>query len=216
MNMPKSLAILGGTFDPIHNGHILSAKHVAKWLGVNQVNLMPAHLPPHKNTVTASPSQRASMVKLVCESESLLVCDQRELKRTSLSYTFDTLKEIKQEQPQTRLFFIIGMDSLLSFTKWYHWQEILTLCHLVVNCRQNYPLENLSNDTQLLLKRHQLDKNIRPQLINKQAGYIFFAPEMVVDVSSTLIRNNIKEQQSCDNLMPTSVLNYIQEHKLYR
>jgi len=152
----------------------------------------------------------------VCEREALLVCDQRELKRTSISYTLDTLKEIKQEQPQTRLFFIIGMDSLLSFTKWYHWQEILTLCHLVVNCRQSHPLENLSNDTQLLLKRHQLDKNIPPQLISKQAGYIIFAPQMAVNVSSTLIRNNIKEQQSCANLMPTSVLNYINEHKLYR
>jgi len=216
MSMPKVIAILGGTFDPIHNGHIIPAKHVAKWLGVNQVNLMPAHLPPHKNTVSASPKQRADMVKLVCNSESLFVFDQRELKRKTVTYTVDTLREIKQEFPQTTLFFIIGMDSLLSFTQWHRWQEILTLCHLVVNCRPNYSVENLPNDIQLLLNNHQLSKSIAAQLINKQAGYILFPPEIACDVSSTLIRSKIKERQTCDNLMPQSVLNYINKHQLYR
>jgi nicotinate-nucleotide adenylyltransferase len=214
--MPKIIAILGGTFDPIHNGHILSAIHVAKWLDVSQVNLIPAHLPPHKNTVNASPQQRADMVKLVCDSEPLFVYDQRELKRKALSYTVDTLKEIKKESPQTTLFFIIGMDSLLSFTRWHRWQEILTLCHLVVNCRPNYSFDNLPVTTQSLLKNHQLSKSVPPQLINKQAGYILFPPEIFCDVSSTLIRSKIKKKQSFDNLMPTSVLNYINEHQLYR
>lgn len=215
MSMPKIIAILGGTFDPIHNGHILPAIHVAKWLGVSQVSLIPAHLPPHKSTVNASPQQRADMVKLVCDSEPLFVYDQRELKRKTLSYTVDTLKEIKQESPQTTLFFIIGMDSLLTFKRWHRWQEILTLCHLVVNCRANYPFDNLPASTQLLLKSHQIDKNITPQLINKKAGYILFPPEISCDVSSTLIRSRIKQQQSCDNLMPASVLNYINKHQLY-
>jgi len=216
MSMPKVIAILGGTFDPIHNGHILPAKHVAKWLGINEIHLMPTHLPPHKNTVSASPKQRADMVKLVCDSETLFVCDQRELKRKTVSYTVDTLREIKREFPQTTLFFIIGMDSLLSFTQWHCWQEILTLCHLVVNCRPNHSVENCPNDTQLLLKNHQLSKSVAPPFINKQAGYILFPPEIACDVSSTLIRSKIKERQSCYNLMPTSVLNYINKHQLYR
>ena len=216
MSMPKIIAILGGTFDPIHNGHILSAKHVAKWLGVNQVNLIPAHLPPHKNTVGASPKQRVEMVKLVCDDDTIFFCDQRELKRDTVSYTVDTLREIKQEFPETTLFFIIGMDSLLSFTQWHRWQEILTLCHLVVNCRPEYSVEKLPNNIQLLLKNHHLSKSIAPKLIKNQAGYILFPPEISYDISSTLIRSKIKERQSCNNLMPASVLNYINKHQLYR
>ncbi len=221
MNTPKSLAILGGTFDPIHNGHIESAKHVAQWLGIEQVNLMPAHLPPHKENVSATAKQRAKMVELVCYDEPLLVCDQRELNRSSLSYTFDTLKEIKQQYPQTTLYFIIGMDSLLSFTQWHKWQEILTLCHLVVNCRPNYLLTNLSQKNQLLLEKYQLDQNINSQLLKEQSekasvGYILFSPEINLDISSTSLRDKIKAQQSWQSDIPTKVLNYINQQQLYQ
>jgi len=215
MNTPKRLALLGGTFDPIHNGHILPAKNVAKWLDIQQVSLMPAHLPPHKNTVSASAEQRVNMVKLVCHNEPLFICDQRELKRNSLSYTIDTLKEIKNEQPDTQIFFIIGMDSLLTFTQWHQWQEILTLSHLVVNCRPNYPLTTLTADTQNLLATHKLDDNFQPQNITKDAGYILFPPEVNVEISSTAIKTKLKAQQSCKGLLPENVLNYIEKHQLY-
>ena len=216
MNTPKNIAILGGTFDPIHNGHIIPAKHVAQWLGIDQISLMPAHLPPHKNTVSASAQQRVDMVQLVCNNEPLFDCDQRELKRSSLSYTIDTLKEIKNSHTNTRIFFIIGMDSLLTFTQWHQWQEILTLCHLVVNCRPNYPLGTLGASTQELLAKHKLGLEFQPQYITKDAGYILFPSNVQLEISSTAIKTRIKAQQNCQELLPENVLNYIEKHQLYR
>jgi len=216
MNTPNAIAILGGTFDPIHNGHIIPAQHVAQWLGVNQVSLMPTHLPPHKSTVSATATQRVDMVKLVCENNHLFTCDQRELNRTSLSYTVETLKEIKQEQPEQSIFFIIGMDSLLTFQQWYQWQEILTLCHLVVNCRPDHSSNNLSNGLKLLLKQHEISIKTDLLSLDKNAGYIIFPPEISCDVSSTLIRSRIKEGVDCQKLIPENVLNYINQHQLYR
>lgn len=216
MNTPNTIAILGGTFDPIHNGHINSAQHVAQWLGINQVSLIPTHLPPHKNTVSATAEQRVDMVQLVCESHPLFSCDQRELNRTGLSYTVETLKEIKQDHPEQTIFFIIGMDSLLTFQQWHQWQEILTLCHLVVNCRPNHSTDNLSDEVKLLLSHHKLSSTIDCPLLSKDAGYIIFPPEIFCDVSSTLIRNNIKNSLDCQKLIPENVLNYINQHQLYR
>jgi len=217
MNTPKRLAILGGTFDPIHNGHIIPAKNVAKWLGIDRISILPAHLPPHKNTVSASAQQRVDMVKLVCENEALFDCDERELKRTSLSYTVDTLKEIKNEHgSNSRIFFIIGMDSLLNFTQWHQWQEILTLCHLVVNCRPDYPLNNLSTATHDLLSKHRLNKEIQVKDIQTNAGYILFPPEIHLAISSTVIKAKIKAQQNCQELLTKNVLNYIEKQQLYR
>ena len=196
MNTPKTIALLGGTFDPIHNGHLIPAKHVAQWLGLEQIRLMPAHIPPHKSLVTASAAQRVDMVKLASESEPLFMCDERELNRSEHSYTVDTLNEIKNEQPNSVLFFIIGMDSLLTFTQWKNWQEILTLCHLVVNCRPNYPLENLNDETQSLIKNYgvitqsqSLDINDLKFISNPKkncAGQIYFAPEIAFDISSLI------------------------------
>jgi len=216
MNTPDKIAILGGTFDPIHNGHIIPAQHVAKWLGVKQVSLMPTHLPPHKNMVSATAEQRVDMVQLICESNPLFTCDQRELNRTGLSYTVETLKEIKQQHPGKTIYFIIGMDSLLTFQQWHQWQEILTLCHLVVNYRPNHAVDNFSNDLTILLEQHKPPSISDLLSLNKSAGYIIFPPEIFCDVSSTLIRANIKNGSDCQKLIPEIVLNYINQHQLYR
>lgn len=216
MNTPNTLAILGGTFDPIHNGHITPAHHVAKWLGVNHVSLMPTHRPPHKNTVSATAQQRTEMIKLVCKDDTLFTCDERELNRTCLSYTVETLKEIKRESPEKVIYFIIGMDSLLTFQQWHQWQEILTLCHLVVNSRPNHSSDHLPNDLQLLLKQHKLPLKKNLPSSTETAGYILFPPEISCDISSTLIRSNIKEHLDCQSLLPASVFNYINQHQLYR
>ena len=215
MNTTNKIAILGGTFDPVHNGHILPAKHVAQWLGLAQIYLMPANIPPHKSSVSASAKQRVDMVKLVCGDDELFTCDEREINRTTLSYTVDTLREIKQAHPDQIIFFIIGMDSLLTFPQWHQWQDILTLCHLVVNCRPDYPLEKLTPCHQALLKKHQLDKTTSPQSITQQAGYILFPPEIACDISSTQIRNNIKNNKKCEHLLPNKVENYIRDNQLY-
>ena len=218
----ETRVLFGGSFDPIHNGHILSAKHVMQWLGmnkldVNKLTFIPAHISPHKQSTSASAQQRTNMVKLVCAENPNFTCDEREIKRATHnknpSYTVESLREIKQENPHSRLFFIMGMDALLSFTQWHQWQEILSLTHLVINTRPNYPLTNLSEDTSNLLAQYKVD-NIT-ELANTTAGHILFAPSIEYPISSTDIREKIKANQNCEKLLPETVLAYIQQHRLY-
>ena len=236
-NKKTSIAILGGTFDPIHNGHIFPANHVRTWLGIDHITLLPAHIPPHKKSTTANAYHRTNMVKKVCEHEQGFRCDARELNRSSHSYTVDSLNEIKAESPHSQLFFIIGMDSLQTFIQWHHWQEILTLCHLVVNTRPNYQINQLSAATQALVEKchyenictdntsftHTHAKTFANTL-DKTAGYILFPPETDYDISSTQIRKIIsKECKNTDKidiksppLIPKYVMNYIHQHQLYQ
>jgi len=227
----SKIGILGGTFDPIHKGHIGPAKQALQQFYLNKILVIPAHKPPHKNTTTASTAHRVKMAELVCNNENAFELDTREINRSTLSYTVDTLKEIKTEQPNSELFFIMGMDSLLSFTKWHRWQDILLHCHLIVNTRPGYNLNNINDETQQLLAQHQMSiatyqQNASTHATNK-AGYIFLHPVDELDISSTHIRSQFKPQLSpkSDNLpyltqeltpyLTPEVLQYITMHKLY-
>ena len=212
------IGILGGTFDPIHLGHTQSAQAVANELGLQEILLIPAHIPPHKMSPEliphASAEQRAAMVDIACKNSTLFTCDQRELKRSGHSYTVDTLKELKQEYPNQPLYFIIGMDSLMTFTQWHQYQEILSLCHLVVNTRPNYPVEQLNNETNVLLSNYQTTD--MSQLTQLEAGKIFFAHECFFDISSTHIRQELMQKQSCNHLLLPSISEFINKNNLYR
>ncbi|MEY8200388.1 MAG: nicotinate-nucleotide adenylyltransferase [Colwellia sp.] len=216
------IGILGGTFDPIHLGHTLPAKVVANDLKLDKILLIPASVPPHKATPNVSAKQRAEMVKLACNNETMFQCDQRELQRDGNSFTVDTLKELSQAYPQNRLFFIIGLDSLLSFTTWHKYQEILTLCHLVVNTRPNYQLSSLNQTTQNLLKNHQVN-NIS-MLKKSHCGAIYLLSntidntktELNIDISSSEIRQRLANSKNCQRLLTSEVLDFINKNNLYR
>jgi len=216
------IGILGGTFDPIHLGHTLPAKVVANYLKLDKILLIPASVPPHKATPNVSAKQRAEMVKLACNNETMFQCDQRELQRDGNSFTVDTLKELSQAYPQNRLFFIIGLDSLLSFTTWHKYQEILTLCHLVVNTRPNYQLSSLNQTTQNLLKNHQVN-NIS-MLKKSHCGAIYLLSntidntktELNIDISSSEIRQRLANSKNCQRLLTSEVLDFINKNNLYR
>jgi nicotinate-nucleotide adenylyltransferase len=212
------IGILGGTFDPIHLGHTQSAQAVANELGLQKILLIPAHIPPHKISPDliphASAEQRAAMVDIACENSTLFTCDQRELKRSGHSYTVDTLKELKQQYPSQPLYFIIGMDSLMTFTQWHQYQEILSLCHLIVNTRPKYPVEQLNDETNVLLNNYQTTD--MTQLTQLEAGTIFFAHHCFFDISSTHIRQELMQKQSCNHLLLPSISEFINKNNLYR
>jgi nicotinate-nucleotide adenylyltransferase len=210
----KIIVIMGGTFDPIHNGHIETAKETAQWLNVDQLFLLPAHIPPHKSSTTASALHRENMVKIICQQQSLFQLDNRELKRQSSSYTVTSLLEIKQEQPDSKIFFIIGMDSLLNFTAWHQWQNILSLCHLVVNIRPGYPLNQINTATQELLKNHQI--SYLNEIAQQDSGGIILHKNQLFDVSSSEIREQLSKNTLSTNFLPTAVHQYIIEEKLYQ
>jgi nicotinate-nucleotide adenylyltransferase len=217
-----SIGILGGTFDPIHLGHTLPAKVVADYLSLTQVLLIPASIPPHKATPNVSAKQRAEMVHLACQSEHVFTCDERELKRDGNSYTVDTLKELKEAFPQQALYFIVGLDSLLTFTRWHKYQEILSLCHLVVNTRPNYQLDNVDQTTTALLNNHQI--HTIDELKKRNSGGIFLFPHTLpayqnhldLNISSSEIRQQLANSQDCQQLLAPSVYTFINMNKLYR
>jgi nicotinate-nucleotide adenylyltransferase len=216
------IGILGGTFDPIHLGHTLPAKAVADYLSLTKVLLIPANIPPHKATPNVSAKQRAEMVHLACSTEHSFICDERELKRDGNSYTVDTLKELAKAFPQQTLYFIVGLDSLLTFTQWYKYEEILSLCHLVVNTRPNYQLNNLDPATTALLTNHQIH-NIN-ELKKYKSGGILLLPSTLpsyndhlhLDISSSDIRQKIANKQDCQQLLAPRVLTFINKNKLYQ
>ena len=208
------IALLGGTFDPIHLGHIIPGQETAQWLGAKQLVLLPAHIPPHKKHTHATAKQRAKMVSLVCQDSDILTVDMRELNRQSPSFTVDTLREIKAEQPSANLYFIIGMDSLLSFTQWHCWQEILTLCNLVVNIRPGYPHQKLEATLEPALTS-RLIYSIE-HLQHNKTGQIILHESSAVDISSTEIRTKIKTRANYRTFLPKPVYDYIEQYKLYR
>lgn len=210
----KNIVIMGGTFDPIHNGHIETAKETAKWLNVDQLFLLPAHIPPHKSSTTANALHRENMVRIICQQHLLFQLDNRELKRQTSSYTVTSLQEIKQEQPESIVFFVIGMDSLLNFTCWHEWQKILTLCHIVVNIRPGYELNQINTATKQLLQEHRIhDLN---EIKQQEAGKIIFHQNQSLNISSSEIRKQLLHNKSKNSHLPECIHNYIIQENLYQ
>jgi nicotinate-nucleotide adenylyltransferase len=212
-NPPKLIAVLGGTFDPIHLGHTLPAQETAKWIGAEKLFLIPAHIPPHKLGTHANAKQRAEMVSLVCANNDNFMLDSRELNRHTPSFTVDTLNEIKAEHPNTSLYFIMGMDSLLTFTTWHCWQEILTICNLVVNIRPGYSHLELEDTLAPELSTRLIFNltDLQPQ----KSGQIVIHESKPVNISSTEIRARIKAGLDCSQYLEKPVFDFIKQHKLY-
>lgn len=217
-NDKNAILLMGGTFDPIHLGHINTAKETALWLDINKVTLIPAHIPPHKTGTYACATHRANMVKLVCREDPLFSLDQRELQKHSASYTIETLQAIHSEQPGIQIFFIMGMDSLLSFTQWYQWQEILKLCNIVINIRPGYSISKFKN--QIPQELTNFFTNDLIEFKNAPANKMILHHCKEVDISSTTIRAELKNatnhQPSYQPFLLPCITTYISEHKLYR
>lgn len=218
----SSIGILGGTFNPIHLGHTLPAKAVAAHLLLDEILLIPASIPPHKTSPNVSAKHRTAMVKLACDAELLFSCDERELKRDGYSFTVDTLKELSKEHPSACLYFIMGLDSLLTFTAWHKYQEILSLCHIVVNTRPNYQLSDINQTTQLLLNQHQVE-DVKA-LKNTKSGSILLLPNSLpnydkhldIKLSSSEVRQRLLKKQDCQHLIDPKVFAFINKNNLYR
>lgn len=204
------IGLFGGTFDPIHLGHIKPLIQASKLLNLKKIDIIPANIPPHKNKTHTLNEHRINMVKLVCNEYSQLTFNAIELERNTPSYTFDTLSELANSYPvNTQLYFFIGMDSLLTFTSWYQWQKILQLCHLVVSPRLGYQLAKLPLPLQQYVVDFSALKNF------KQQEKIIIMPPCLHEISSTMIREKIKHKQNISTFVTPKTASYIKLHKLY-
>lgn len=186
------IGILGGTFNPIHIGHLIIAEESREKLGLDKVIFVPTYLPPHKdNGNIALANDRISMVKLAVSDNTNFTVSDIEIKRSGRSYTIDTIKQFKADYPKDELYFIIGSDLLEYLDDWKDLKEIIKIVKFIVVTRPGYPLERIPS-------------------------YITTLPIRAVDVSAFEIRSNIKENKSFRYLVPEKVYGYIKEKGLYK
>lgn len=211
-DLPAPLGLFGGTFDPVHFGHLAPIKQAAVQTGIDCVLLIPCFVSPLKTSPKVSTVHRLAMLKLACQDEPLFEVDDRELKRQQPSYTVDTLLQLRSERPNTPLCFFMGMDSLVSLNNWHRWQDILKLCHIIV-CRRSGYENHMPEVIKALISKHQTNDN--KDLSNALAGHIFIAETDMLNISATDIRRKLAKGETLQTLLPPSVIAYIQQHKLY-
>lgn len=204
------LGIFGGTFDPIHQGHLACARYVLAHCQLESIRLMPCHLPPHRATPGVSSTERANMVKLAIANEPQLQLEPLELNRDTPSYTVDSLTALKQQDPNRILAFIIGMDSLQYFKKWHKWQTILQLAHLIVCRRPGYSSDQ--GDAPSLLQDFG---GTLQQLRSQNAGVILLLDNPDFTQSATFVRQQLSLNPKVQAMLPPAVLQYIRQQRLY-
>ncbi|QBX85893.1 nicotinate-nucleotide adenylyltransferase [Enterobacter roggenkampii] len=214
-SMHSLQALYGGTFDPVHYGHLKPVEILANLIGLQRVTIMPNNVPPHRPQPEATSEQRKEMLALAIADKPLFRLDERELRRDTPSWTSQTLQEWRTEQgPDQPLAFIIGQDSLLNFPTWHKYETILENSHLLVCRRPGYPLTMREAQYQQWLEDH-LTANVE-DLHNQPAGKIYLSETPWFDISATLIRERLQQGLACDDLLPAPVLAYIHTHGLYQ
>lgn len=210
--MTEHIGILGGTFDPVHNGHISCADYVQRQCSLDTVRLMPCHLPPHRATPGVSAEQRAAMVQLAIAGYPKLALERLELDKQSPSYTVDSLQLLHQREPDSRFYFIIGMDSLCYFRQWKNWPLILKLAHLLVCERPGY--QATDGDAPFLLQQYGVDDMAALQ--QSTVGGILLLDNPLSAISATDIRCQLQHNRAASSALDPAVLNYIQLQQLYQ
>jgi nicotinate-nucleotide adenylyltransferase len=218
--MIRTAGILGGTFDPIHYGHLRLADDVRKALQLAEVRLIPASDPRHRSPPIASARQRMDMTVLGCVEFPGLVADGREIERPGPSYTVPTLQSLHEQDPTRPLALIIGSDAFAGLAAWYHWEQLFTLAHFVLVERPGAPLV-LDDLPPPLREQTQRRVTTDPARLYRQlSGSIFRQTVTPQPIAATEIRAALalgaKGRASVRGLLPAAVLAYIDRHHLYR
>jgi nicotinate-nucleotide adenylyltransferase len=208
----KAIGILGGTFDPIHLGHLRMAIELHDALDLARVHLVPCFQPVHRKQPVASPAQRLAMVQCAVNGEQALYADDREIRRQGPSYMIDTLLDIEQEHPNTPLCLLLGIDAFLNFSSWHRWKEILDHAHLVIAHRPNYQIPAAGIIDKLLSKHLQQESSY---IHENKAGGILLRPITALDISASDIRKQIAMGRNPRYLLPDNVFQYINQHGTY-
>ncbi len=212
------IGIFGGTFNPIHFGHLRMAQELAETLELDQVRFIPAATPPHKASPAVIAEHRAAMAQLAIANNPLFILDERELNRAGISYTIDTLQSLRDDVgAQTSITLFMGSDAFTKFDTWHRWQEIIELCHIGLVKRptiQRQPDANkLPKALEIFLHNHYTENC--DDLHSSPAGFVTMREVTALDISSTAIRKLLHHKGSVRYLTPDPVLDYIQTHQLY-
>jgi nicotinate-nucleotide adenylyltransferase len=212
------IGILGGTFDPIHYGHLRLAEELGERLRLEEVRFFPSGTPPHRSAPAVTADHRLAMTRLAAAGNARFTVDDRELRRAGPGYTFDTLKELRADLGDARpLALLLGADAFLDFATWHRWREIFGLAHIAVAHRPGFPVERwaermpepLAREYSARLMQQPLAIHLSP------AGGIVIVPFTALEISATAIRDMLRAGASPRYLLPGAVLDYIRSHKLY-
>ncbi len=216
--MAAPIGILGGTFDPIHYGHLRLAQEAADQLRLAGVRFMPSGTPPHRSSPGAPAADRLAMVRLGVAGNPLFSVDDRETQREGPGYTVDTLTALRAELGATQpLVLLLGADAFLELATWSRWHQLFKLAHVAVAYRPGFPVDTwqsrmpqpLAAEYNARLMRQPLGVHMAP------AGGIVVVPIAALDISATLIRDARRAGSNPRYLLPDSIIQYIQEHSLY-
>lgn len=217
------IGILGGTFDPIHYGHLRTALEVQQELSLSEVRFIPCGQPPHRPAPLATALQRLSMVRAAIAVHEAFVLDDREIKRDGPSYMVETLKSLKQDFPQESLCLILGTDAFNGIAQWHRWRTIFDYANVVV--MQRPEMKHL--DSKHLDSKHhvEINKHLLSQLKNRivdadnlsthENGAICFVSVTQLDISATKIRQQWQQGKDVQFLLPDSVLKLMQQQDIY-
>ena len=212
------IGIFGGTFDPVHFGHLRLAQEIGELLRLAEVRFIPSGTPPHRAEPRLAPQQRLEMVRLAIADNPLFKADDREVRRGSPAYTIDTLSELRREADGTRpLCVLLGADAFLELATWHRWRELFGLAHLVVAHRPGFPPESWpARMPQALAREYEARLLKQPLAVHlSPAGGIATQAIAALDISASLIRDSLARGASPRYLLPDPVLDYIQANRLY-
>ncbi len=198
--------IFGGTFDPIHRGHTGALRQIIEPGGLDQVRVIPAAIPPHRNEPHATPEQRLDMVNIALRAETAIVADPRELQREGRSYTVDTLRELQGEMPQTRFSLILGLDAALGLDRWHRWRDLLGMTNVIVMMRPGWVLPEPLPPWWRAMKGAPAPGS---------AGKMHLMAITPLDISATRIRTDLRAGRDVRPLLHPGVYDYIRRNDLY-
>ncbi|WP_412756762.1 nicotinate-nucleotide adenylyltransferase [Legionella bozemanae] len=209
-----SIAIFGGTFDPIHNGHLQTSKFIQTHIKFDSYIFLPCKTPTIKPPTLANNEQRVEMLKLAIKEIPDFKLDLREIERDTPSYMVETLESFRLEYPKSSITLIIGYDAFLSLPRWYQWEKIITLANLLVINRNEFSRQAVPKTMQEFLEKYQTKS--KAELLNTQAGRVFLFDAGNYDISSTSIREEIEKGADVKNKLPHTVYEYIKDQGLYQ
>ena len=214
----QPIGILGGTFDPIHFGHLRLAEEMLELANLRQIRFIPTGTPPHRAAPKTPALHRSAMVQLAIASQPAFVLDGREVNRTTPCYTVDTLRELRAELGTAQpLCLLMAGDAFLQLHPWHEWEQLFELAHVVVGYRPGFTLEERIHTATPELRQHYQQRLCSVEALSQQScGGITELAIPKLEISATDIRRRVAEGRTIRYLLPSAVANYIHQHHLYQ
>lgn len=215
--MSFCVALLGGSFDPVHHGHVALASLFADLLKPDQLRIIPAGNPWQKDGLKTSAQDRVAMLRLAFAAAPMPVTiDMQEIERSTPTYTIDTLRNVRAELgPDASIVFLMGADQLQQLDSWRDWRQLFDYAHIGVGARPGFDLADAALPAAVAEELRQRRSSIA-QLRSTPSGKVFLADALAVDISATQIRTALQRGEQANSLISPVVLDYIQQHNLYK